>query len=212
MNKKLIGFKINFIKNIGEMSDEKAQMFTKEFAKELPGKNNTPLGLLLTKGVDNTTVKSLFITPTQITYSQDGTGAICNNTYEIKNFFKRICDKLFLNYKCQATCSFAYIIDCDDIKKTSENILKMEYKDENLISGVGIKLLLNSSKLVGEFRYEPYISDNKYFFTCLDCQLVGANDLNEVLKESEVVLNDIFEDLITRIYHKISPVGEAKHE
>ena len=207
MSKKMIGFKINFLKNIGEMSDIKSEMFVKEFANDFPGKSKIPIGLLLTKSVDRTTLKSLLITPTQITYSQDGNGITDNSAYEIKNYIKKICDKLYLNYKCQATCSFAYIIECEDLKKTSENIFKMEYKDESAIAGVGIKILLNSSKIVGEFKYEPYIQDMKYFFASIDCQLVEATDLNEILKESELVLNETFEDLITRIYHKTIAIG-----
>lgn len=46
MNKKMIGFKINFAKNVGEMSDKKTEMFIKEFADDFPLKTNIPIGLL----------------------------------------------------------------------------------------------------------------------------------------------------------------------
>lgn len=107
-----------------------------------------------------------------------------------------------MNYKCKASCSFSYLVECVDSKKTSENIFKMEYKNESYITGIGIKIFLKSPKMVGEFRYEPYVQDNKYFFASLDCQLLEVSDLNEILKESERILNETFEDLITRIYHK----------
>lgn len=198
MDKKIIGFKINFLKNIGEMSDKKVELLIKEFSSEFPNKNDLQeVGLILTKNIDSTTIKSLFITPTQVSYSIDGTNAI-ENFNEAKSFTQRVFDTFFLNYKCVGVCNFSCIIEDTEFLKSLKDSMKIKIEGVEQSQKVGIKVIVNTENFSGNFIYEPYVKEEKYTFCLLDLQIKKALDVNEIISEAKGILNNEYEQLINQ--------------
>lgn len=207
MNKKIIGIKLNFLKNIGDMSDKKIELFIKEFSNEFPGKDNIPMGLILSKNIDSSTVKSLFLVQNQVTYSVEGDNAQ-PDFYNAKSYVKRIFDKLYLDYKCSIVCNYTCLVESDDISELLKNKIDIQLKDIQEIQGVGIKIFLNNDLYTGNFVFEPFLRDTRYMFCSLELQIIKSNSLNEIVKEAEKIFNDMFNDLITQSYYKIKKLGE----
>lgn len=206
MVKKNIGFKINFIKNIGEMSDTKIEMLTKEFSKEFPNKNDMQLGgLILTKNIDGTTIKSLFVTPTQVTYSIDGENVIENFT-EAGDFVQRVFNLFFLNYKCVGVCNFSCTIEDNDFLKSLKDKINIKIKGNDEAQDVGIKIFVKTENFAGNFIYEPYIKNAKYIFCSLDFQIKKAMDVNHVIRAAKEILSDEYDQLIDQAL-KIKNLG-----
>jgi hypothetical protein len=209
MNKKIIGFKINYLKNIGEMSEQRSEMLVKEFANDFPGRNNNiPMGLLLSKSIDSTTVKTLFIAPTQVTYSIDGENAH-EDFFESKNVVRRIFDKLYLGHKCNGVCNYTCIIEEKDILEQLKNKINIKLKDTNESQKIGFKVLIKNEDYVGNFILEPYAKDAKYLFCLLELEMIKALSVNDITKEAEKIFQNVLDDLINQTYYKLKTLGEA---
>ena len=189
------------------MSEKRTELLVKEFSKEFPNRNIIPMGLILSKNIDNSIVNSLFIVPNQVTYSMDGEN-IQPNFYDAKDFAKRIFDKLYLDYKCTIVCNYSCIVEADGISELLKNKVGIQLKDQQEIQGIGIKILLNTNEYTGNFIFEPFLRDKKYMFCSLELQIINSSSLNEIVKEAEKVFNDIFNELIIQSYHKIKNLGE----
>lgn len=198
MDKKIIGFKINFLKNIGEMSDKKVGLLIKEFSREFPNKNDLQaVGLILTKNIDSTKIKSLFITPTQVTYSIDGENAI-ENFNEAKYFTQRVFNTFYLNYKCAGVCNFSCIIEDKEVLKSLKDKLNIKIDGMDEAQEVGIKVIVNTEDFSGNFIYEPYVKDKKFIFCLLDLQIKKALDVNDIISEAKKIINNEYEQLINQ--------------
>lgn len=200
MEKKITSFKISFIKNIGEISEKKDEMFTNEFNKEFPIKNEIPQGILLTKQANNF-IKSLLITPNQVTYSQDG-DIVDIDFDEPKIAIKNIYDKLFLNYKCSVIYNFACLIDGKEHPNVLADKLSLDIKVDG-VKGVGIKVFLDNEKQVGVLAFEPYLKDLDKYFCSLELQYKKQSDVNEVIECAKDEALQLFYKLIDDIYNKL---------
>lgn len=207
MDKKITGIKLNFIKNIGDMSEKKIELFIKEFSDEFPGKNNIANGLLLTKNIGNATVKSLFLVQNQVTYGIEGEN-VEPNFYEPENFAKRIFDKLYLDYKCTVVCNYSCLVKSDDIFESLKNKMDFKLKDDEKIQGVGFKIFINNDLYTGNFVFEPFLRDEKYMFCSLEIQIIKVSSLKEIVKEAEKIFNGMFDELVEQSYSNIKKLGE----
>lgn len=207
MNRKLIAFKLSFLKNIGDISEKRIEIINKEFSGEFPIKNNIPTGLLLAKNIDSVTVKSLFVLPTQVTYSIEGENTQ-KSFYEAKSFAKRVFDKLFFDYKCNLVCNYTCLVEAEGISELLKNKMDIRLKNEKEIQGIGIKIFLNNDDYTGNFIFEPYVRDLKYMYCNLELQILNISGVSETVKEAEKIFDDVFDDLVVQSYHKIKKLGE----
>jgi hypothetical protein len=196
MEKVFTSFKINFLKNIGEISEQKIELFIKEFNKELPNKTIIPEGVVL-NGQINNYIKSLFITPTQIIYSQDGHN-IELNFDKPKEIVKKICDKSYVGYKCGVVYNLSCLVDGNGNSNILNNKINLGLNSEN-IQGVGIKVFLNSENYSGVFYFEPYLKDLTKYFCGLELQLKNQLDINEIVKYAKDELLNLLNEMITKI-------------
>lgn len=197
MEKNIISFKLNFLKNIGEMSEKKSEMLIENFYKEFPVKNEIPEGFILTKQ-GSKLIKSLLITPNQITYSQDG-DKLQMNFDEPKTFVKTVYDKLYLNYRCNGIYSFSCLIDGGKCSSTLKSKLDLDTKD---VQGIGIKVFLDNENYAGVFSFEPYLRDLDKCFCSLELQYKKQLDINELIRIGKEEALELFYKLIEDTYNK----------
>ncbi|WP_373845440.1 hypothetical protein [Clostridium sp.] len=199
MDKKILSFKINFLKNIGEMSEKKIELFTKEFREEFPIKNEIPQGIILAKKDDNL-IKALLISPNQVTYSQEGDNVNLNFN-EAKGIIKNIYDKLYLSYKCNSIYNFSCIIDGGKHLNLLKNKINLNVEG---IQGIGIKIFLDNENYTGTFLFEPYIKNLDKCFCVLELQHKHQFSINEIIDYGKNEAIKIFYELIDNVYNQFS--------
>lgn len=209
MNFKLISFKINFLKNIGEMSEKKEEMITKKLISNFPIKQPIPGGIVYNKSINSTTNKSLFVLQNQVTYSIEGDN-VETNFHEAKNFAKKVFDILYLDYKCLGICNYTALIEDNGVFENFRNKLdiNLDGNETSAIQGVGIKLFIDNTEYTGNFVFEPLIRDTRFIFCSLDLQFKNISGVNNIVVESEKVIKEFLGRLINESYYKIKKIGD----
>ena len=198
MNINLTAFKITFLKDMGELSQQKMDLLVKEFSVEFPIKNVLPVGILLFK---NSSIErhSLFVSPNQITVSQEGVNIEPNSKFA-KICAKRIYDKFYLGYNCQGICDFSTLIPGGSLE-ISKGFAGQDFSDIPQLKGIGLRFIIEDSEFNGDFRYEPYLPEPSKFFCEMEGRLLKATDIRDVAKKSEELL-EMFKGLINKVYYK----------
>ncbi|MDG5856015.1 hypothetical protein [Clostridium beijerinckii] len=200
MEMQIIGFKITFIKNIGEISEQKIKMLFDEFDDKLPDKNIIPEGIILSNNVAGL-VQSLLVTPTQTAYSEEGN--IKDIDFEKpKSIIKNICDKLYLNDNLGVLYNFTCLIDGKEHSNMLKNKLDMDLNMDS-IKGVGIRVFLDNENYSGIFSFEPYLRSLDKYFCSLELQLKKQASINEVIEYGKNESLNLFNEMAEKVYNNL---------
>lgn len=199
MNKKITSAKISFLKNIGEISDKRIELFTNKFKNEFPIINNIPGGIIFSKQ-DNNSVKSLLIASNQITYSQDGQNIDFQFT-EVKGLIKEVYDTIYIGYKnCIGIYDFVCLTDEEKHYNSLKNKIQLDIKN---VKAVGIKVFLDDKDYSGWFAFEPYMKNLKRYFCNFELQSKNQSDVGEIVDNGSNEVINFFDELIKETYNKL---------
>lgn len=186
---------IDLSQNFGEIGNKKIELLKKEledFYTEVQQINN---GVIL---VNKEQESHLLITNNQVSlyYNDINDEEDFYVKAEFKNIIEKVFNKLLLEDEVKAVSTITYLIEeTNNTMEKSKEILTDNDKysfidDKEEIKGIGYRFIQENEVSLSEFKIEPLISNDKYWFIETRINFNEQNTINNILNEIEEKLKN----------------------
>lgn len=186
-------FKLNLLKELGELSTKKIEKLVSVLEKEFPQRSAQPFGWVFFNPLNK---KSIILTTNQITISYDGDN-IPPDEDELNGILSVLIETLMLDDGANAIYNFvAHRESKLDSLKDSLNFVNFNGKQLEGLEGVAYRFILNRKDQMGDLRVEPFILDPHKVFLELELKEMEILNFSQIVERAIKAYTEFTTDMV----------------
>lgn len=190
--------KVNFLKEIGELSPKRISVVSEVLSRAYPNITQLPIGTVF---VNPEARKHVLLAPNQLVVGQDGT-SIDPDFAAMQRDCLSLFDVLMLDQISKVLFDFVGLFPGKDENTLESSFVWLDQhrwkstEQSAGLGGVGLRFFYDLGNLKGDFKVEPFLQDTTKYF--MQLQVSSKEPLNNI-EETFVLAENAFEDFTNRL-------------